>query len=579
MNDIIPPTQLSQNLPNENVAGDSAVQEIRSRPLSKLTYRILSFNVLVIFILAMGVSYLGTARKYITQSRLENLETEAALYTAILNAGINLPLKDMVKVEMSPNVNSGIMLGKDKSLDKKTFNFFHQSIMRLNAFKEQKIVIYNARGEVFLNSGEIPMRRFYEIRGQQNSSIIDRISSQIQGLFSVTFRLPLLPDIDKSEEISMQEQQVHYEDLKIAAWSGADGGLILTAFSPLYIGDQVVGGFRVIRRDRAVEDSFAETREEIFRLIVLAMIMTIAHSLYLAASIGHPLRALAVAAEKYRANLCKAADIPDMSSRDDEIGELSEGMRAMARGLELRLSAIEQFAADVSHELKNPLTSLRSALETLPRVTTDENKAELFRIALHDIQRMDRLISDISLTSRLDAELSRDCLILIDIKELLAAITAQYNQFNKIDGIVQRKIKIDFYSSIEPALVNAHAARLQQVFCNLIDNAISFSPIGGSVLVKLENNLEHIKVIIEDGGPGIPENKLNKIFERFYSQRPHEESFGMHSGLGLSIARQIIEAMGGKILAENIKDAEQKIMGARFIVRLKSVKLTNNFNT
>ncbi|MBL8639128.1 MAG: sensor N-terminal transmembrane domain-containing protein [Alphaproteobacteria bacterium] len=536
------------------------VNEIRDRPLSKLTYRILSFNLLVIIILAMGVSYLGTARKYIIEAQLENLETETALYATILNAAASIAGKK------TPD----LFEESDQARQQAVFHYFNGAVSGLNALKEQKIVIYDGRGRVFLETGDLPMRRFYEVKSNADSQWGEKLSSTIQGLLSVTFRLQPLPDIHDAAQILAREQPINYGDLKIAAWAGVDGGLILTAFSPIYEGDRIVGGFRVIRRDRAVEDNFAETREEIFRFIFLAMIMTIAHSLYLAGSIGHPLRILAVAAEKYRLNQGRAQVIPDLSARDDEIGELSHAMREMAQSLEARVNAIEQFAADVAHELKNPLTSLRSAIETLPRVKNSDDQAQLMRIAMHDIQRMDRLISDISLTSKLDAELARDVPSMIDIKELLKNIIEKYHS---------QKVPMITLSAPEGAvLVGGSNARLDQVFCNLIDNAVSFSPPGGAITVSIDRNADRVKITVDDEGPGLPENKLHQIFERFYSERPEQENFGMHSGLGLSIAQQIIMAMGGKIDAENIKDADGRIKGARFIVRLKSTYLRNNFN-
>lgn len=536
------------------------VNEIRDRPLSKLTYRILSFNLLVIIILAMGVSYLGTARKYIIEAQLENLETETALYATILNAAASIAGKK------TPD----LFEESDQARQQAVFHYFNGAVSGLNALKEQKIVIYDGRGRVFLETGDLPMRRFYEVKSSADSQWGEKLSSTIQGLLSVTFRLQPLPDIHDAAQILAREQPINYGDLKIAAWAGVDGGLILTAFSPIYEGDRIVGGFRVIRRDRAVEDNFAETREEIFRFIFLAMIMTIAHSLYLAGSIGHPLRILAVAAEKYRLNQGRAQVIPDLSARDDEIGELSHAMREMAQSLEARVNAIEQFAADVAHELKNPLTSLRSAIETLPRVKNSDDQAQLMRIAMHDIQRMDRLISDISLTSKLDAELARDVPSMIDIKELLKNIIEKYHS---------QKVPMITLSAPEGAvLVGGSNARLDQVFCNLIDNSVSFSPSGGAITVSIDRNADRVKITVDDEGPGIPENKLHQIFERFYSERPEQENFGMHSGLGLSIAQQIIMAMGGKIDAENIKDADGRIKGARFIVRLKSTYLRNNFN-
>jgi two-component system sensor histidine kinase ChvG len=245
-------------------------------------------------------------------------------------------------------------------------------------------------------------------------------------------------------------------------------------------------------------------------------------------------------------------------------------MREMTEALKLRLTAIEQFAADVAHELKNPISSMKSALETLPKVKNDDDRQRLMMVLHHDLQRMDRLISDISQASRLDAELSRDVLIPLDIRNILnSLIDVKTNPKSRRPDETQGQIKrVGFEYA---ALVRGQSGRLAQVFDNLISNALSFSKNGSSVTVRIEANDERVKIMVEDEGPGIPESRLDKIFDRFYSERPVSEGFGMHSGLGLSIAKQIIESHSGTIHAENRKNAEGQVIGARFIVRLGAV--------
>lgn len=333
------------------------------------------------------------------------------------------------------------------------------------------------------------------------------------------------------------------------------------------------GLLRVIRRDVEVEDDFSDTRLEVLRFLGLAMLLTIAHSLYLAGEIGHPLRKLATAAEAYRLNRVKSTEIPDLGHRRDEIGELSHAMRDMTKALHDRISTIEQFAADVAHELKNPLTSLRSALETIPRAKKDEDRERLMSIALHDLQRIDRLISDISQASRLDAELSRSDLVRVDLRQIILPLIESMK-----DPMV-RGTSVDTLSNLvctgldTPVFVYGQPGRLEQVFQNLIGNALSFAPEGTQVVVTIDANTERVKVIVDDFGPGIPDNRLEKVFERFYSERPVSENFGMHSGLGLSIAKQIVMAHGGLISAENRKDETGQVLGARFIVRLRVAEM------
>ncbi len=519
-------------------------EDLRPRPLSRLTYKILSFNLLVIFIIAMGISYLGTTRRNLIESKLGNFETESFLYSDILNR----------------------ILESDKSSkDDKLYS----EISSLNIRDNQQIVLYTAEEEILYKNGKLPVRKFFELKSEETASALDKALSFIEGLLSVTFHLQILPDLDSSDILSANEMSYNFPDIRIAAWSSEDGGLVLTSYFPLYKQGALIGGIRIIRRDLDVEESFAETRMEIFRFFALALLMTVAHSLYLASLIGHPLRKLATAAEAYRLNRGRFVDIPDMSARQDEIGELSHAMREMADSLQKRLSTIEQFAADVAHELKNPLTSLRSALETLPLVKKEDDRQKLMGVALHDLQRMDRLISDISQASRLDAELSRSELFLLDLREILIPLIESRNDpLQKNSTNIEKKII--YHGLDEPVMIYGHSGRLEQVFQNLIGNALSFAPEKSHVIVTVTNGPERVKITVDDSGPGIPENRMDKVFERFYSERPISEGFGMHSGLGLSIAKQIIDAHSGIISAENLKDENGNILGARFTIRLKS---------
>ncbi|MDY0029657.1 MAG: ATP-binding protein [Pseudobdellovibrionaceae bacterium] len=526
---------------------EESLDEIKPRPLSRLTYRILSFNLLVVLIIAMGVSYLGTTRQNLITSQLDNFENESYLYGAYISQ----------------------MLAAGSSIESKDFQ---DSMSVLTSKDNQKFVIYDLEGTVIYTVGKLPPRAGFVRTSEEETSYAEALLLYIDGLFSVTFHLPPLPE-DTSDDaaLSLLEKNYNFYNIKIASWSSEDGGLVLTSYVPLIHNDIPVGGLRVFRRDIEVEDNFAETRMEIMRFLVLAMVMTIAHSLYLASLIGHPLRILATAAEAYRLNRSKHVEIPDLSDRQDEIGELSHSMREMANSLQKRLSTIEQFAADVSHEIKNPLTSLRSALETLPRVRNDEDRDMLMQVALHDLQRLDRLISDISQASRLDAELSRNELLPIDLRNIIfPLINAHKDPMSRLEKQSGQSDRVICEGLDEPIMIMGQAGRLEQVFQNLIGNALSFAPEGTQVRVTVQNGSDRVKITVDDQGPGIPENKLEKVFDRFYSERPVTESFGMHSGLGLSIAKQIVSAHNGTITAENRKDSSGKTLGARFSVRLKT---------
>jgi len=526
---------------------EEGLDEIKPRPLSRLTYRILSFNLLVVLIIAMGVSYLGTTRQNLITSQLDNFETESYLYGAYISqmrtAGYSAESKD-----------------------------FQDSLATLTSKDNQKFVIYDEKGNVIYSVGKLSARTGFIKSSEEDASFVETALIYLDDLFSVTFHLPPLPaDITNDSALSLLEKNYNFYNIRIGSWSSEDGGLVLTSYVPLIHNGASIGGLRVFRRDLEVEESFSETRMEILRFLVLAMVMTIAHSLYLASLIGHPLRKLATAAEAYRLNRSKYVEIPDLSDRQDEIGELSHSMREMANSLQKRLSTIEQFAADVSHEIKNPLTSLRSALETLPRVKKEEDREMLMQVALHDLQRLDRLISDISQASRLDAELSRNELLPIDLREIiLPLINTHKDPMSRLEKNSGKSDRVICEGLDEPILIMGQAGRLEQVFQNLIGNALSFAPEGTQVRVSVQNSTDRVKITVDDDGPGIPESKLEKVFDRFYSERPVAESFGMHSGLGLSIAKQIVSAHNGTITAENRKDESGHVLGARFSVRLKT---------
>jgi two-component system sensor histidine kinase ChvG len=324
-----------------------------------------------------------------------------------------------------------------------------------------------------------------------------------------------------------------------------------------------------------IDDAVEFERLVVLGVFGMAAAVMVVLSMLLARSIGGPVRRLASAAEHVRRRTRSRVEIPDFTTRSDEIGHLSGAIRDMTDALYSRIEAIESFAADVSHELKNPLTSLRSAVETLPLVKTADSRDRLLAIIQHDVRRLDRLISDISDASRLDAEMQRQEAAPIDLQQLLSAVLKIANEVPRDDGV-----KIVFSTARTPGaperfIVPGHDSRLGQVIDNLVENARSFSPPGGTVRVSCRRLKSEVEIAVEDEGPGIRPDAIERIFERFYTDRP-EQGFGQNSGLGLSISRQIIEGHGGRIWAENRMarprpGAEPEVKGARFVVRLPAV--------
>ncbi len=321
----------------------------------------------------------------------------------------------------------------------------------------------------------------------------------------------------------------------------------------------------------------AERRVVLFTFGFVALV-TILLSVSLAGTIAEPIRRLSAAAERVRRGINKRVEIPDFTARRDEIGHLSGSLRDMTNALYDRIDAIEAFAADVSHELKNPLTSLRSAVETLAFVKTDEQRARLIAIVKHDVRRLDRLITDISDASRLDAELARVEAAPLDMAKLLTAIAALANETRKAGAA---EILLDVArlpAGVDPIrgfMVLGNESRLGQVVRNLLDNARSFTAPGTRVHVRLRRVRSDIELRVEDHGPGIAPDNFERIFERFYTDRP-DGSFGSNSGLGLSISKQIVTAHRGRIWAENRygkpdPQGGRPVLGARFIVRIPAV--------
>ena len=348
------------------------------------------------------------------------------------------------------------------------------------------------------------------------------------------------------------------------------GDVIVSVAVPVQRFRAVRGALMLSTQGADIDDMVEAERLAILKVFLIAAAVMVVLSILLAGTIAEPVRRLADAAEAVRRRIRARVEIPDFTTRRDEIGHLSGTLRGMTDALYSRIEAIESFAADVAHELKNPLTSLRSAVETLPLAKSDESRARLLTVIQHDVRRLDRLISDISDASRLDAELQRQEAAPVDCAKLLTTLVAVANEVKREDRV---KVTLRFESGGAHSFqVPGHDSRLGQIIDNLIENARSFSPPGGTVRVNCRRLRHFVEIFVDDDGPGVRPEVREKIFERFYTDRPHQ-GFGQNSGLGLSISKQIVEAHGGAIWVENRTGAasangEPCILGARFIVRL-----------
>lgn len=345
------------------------------------------------------------------------------------------------------------------------------------------------------------------------------------------------------------------------------GDRVVSVSIPVRHVEQVLGVLTLEAGD--VDETLAAQRLALMPFALVALAVSLLSSLLLHLFVARPVMRLSAAADAVRLQRARAISLPDLDHRKDEIGDLARSLETMTETLSDRMDAIERFAADVAHEIKNPLTSIRSALETLPLVRTEAQREKLTGLLQQDVRRLDRLITDISNASRLDAELNRDRPRPIDLTVLLSEIVGVYEAGIK----PEEGVHVTFAGSeADHAMIRGRDGPLGQVFRNLIDNARSFSPPGGEVRITLSRDdidpERPVRVRIDDDGPGIPPENLETVFERFYTSRPRGAAFGTNSGLGLSIVRQIVEAHGGRVWAENRPGADGAVAGARFEVAL-----------
>jgi len=372
-----------------------------------------------------------------------------------------------------------------------------------------------------------------------------------------------------AEEYPEIMRALHGETANSVRSEPSGGGLVISVAVPVQRYKEVLGAIMLSSTNTDIEDELRLVRLELLRIFAAAVVLTVLLSFYLAGTIARPIRRLAEAAERARGRGARV-DIPDFTGRGDEVGDLSGSLREMTDTLWQRMSAIERFAADVSHEIKNPLSSLRSAVETATRIEDPAKQRRLMAVILDDVERLDRLITDISDASRVDAELSRLEMEPTDLGAMLGAL-AEMHEATHSDGAP--RLVLDQSAARGRALVvPGTESRLSQVLLNVIANAVSFSPPNGEIRVQATLDGRAVLIAVEDDGPGIPEDKLTAIFDRFYSERPVGEKFGTHSGLGLSISKQIVEAHRGRIWAENRRDASGTVCGARFLIRLPLVR-------
>jgi two-component system sensor histidine kinase ChvG len=556
-----PPSEAVAELPSGPRAGLSHSPSVELRPrtgrrwtVSPLTRRILAVNVLALALLAGGFLYLGKYQASLIGQQIESLKTQGEVFAAALGEGAVLD-----------SVDEGEILLPDLA---------RQMMRRLVEPTHTRARLFDVRGDIIADSrilrGPLDAVQVHELQPQEQEGAVVRLANRIYDKFlSMLPRHTSYPVYRESAspragEYAEVARALRGESGHAIRSDPQTGGLIFSVAIPIQRYKQVLGAIMLSAGSAEIEEELRTVRLELLRIFGVALLVTVLLSFYLAGTIARPIRRLAAAAERARGRRARV-EIPDFTRRGDEIGDLSRSLREMTDALWQRMSAIESFAADVAHEIKNPLSSLRSAVETVARIEDPTNQRRLMAVILSDVQRLDRLITDISDASRLDAELGRLELEPVDIAAMLETL-ADVHEATRTDESPHLVLAIG--KSERQLVVPGIETRLSQVFLNIIGNAISFSAPLGEIRLAARHDGRAVLVTVEDEGPGIPEEKLTAIFDRFYTERPLGEQFGTHSGLGLSISKQIVEAHRGTIWAENRKDANGATIGARFSVRL-----------
>jgi two-component system sensor histidine kinase ChvG len=555
---------------------------------SSLTRRIVVLNLIGLAILVSGILYLNQFRAGLIDAKVQSLQTQGEIIARAIAASAGVDTTDevpldpekLLEAEQSEAgaVGDALPTSLEFTIDPERAAPILRPLVKPTGSRAR---IYNQDGALILDSdtfysrGEV-LRYDLPPPSAEEPDALTRFWQAVKTRMR-QYDLPLYTEIGGANGLAYPEVATARTGTSVPIVRINDKGeMVVSVAVPIQRMRAVLGVLLLSTRGGDIDNIVAAERWGIVRVSLFAAAITIVLSVILANTIAGPVQRLASAAERVRHSVKARAEIPDFTDRTDEIGHLSGALRDMTSALYRRIDAIESFAADVAHELKNPLTSLRSATETLPLVKNEESKERLLEIIQHDVKRLDRLISDISDASRLDAELAREDARPVDLAELIRTTVPLFNDIHRGDmqGVT---FEIAYAPGAHPYRVTGHDSRLSQVIVNLLDNAISFSPPGGRVNVATRRIGSEIQIAVEDEGPGIPEENLERIFERFYTDRP-QESFGQNSGLGLNISRQIVVAHGGRLYAENrppsgatrgLPDAGgRKSGGARFVIRL-----------
>ncbi len=528
--------------------------ELARARFSGITRRIIFFNLIALTIFVAGVLWEQTARTGLIDERITGIREQALIVAGALAEYAANPEARSVTVETAEPL-----------------------LRQLIAPTRLRAQVYSTAGTLLTDTRYLLARNAVTseelpppVSSNQFIAFFQRATARARQFYDEIVGIRPLGKLEPYFEAG-RNGRVYRE--VVAATAGRtessvrvneQGKLVISVAVPIQRLATLYGVLMLTTESGDIDDILREERSALIRVSLVAFGTLLLSSLYLAGFIAIPLRRLAAAAERVRRGRTGREQIPTFGDRGDEIGELADSLSAMTRALYDRIDGIEHFAADVAHELKNPLTSLKSAIEMIERTPEPLAREHLGLVVRNDIKRIDRLISEISDASRLDAELSRATTEPVDIAKVLETLASIYNSMELPQNVTVHFHRDDGRS----AVVQGIDERLGQVFRNLIDNAVSFSPEGGTVRVAVSIAGPIVRAIIEDEGPGIPTNDLERVFDRFFTSRPADHGFGKNSGLGLAIVRQIVVSHGGRVWADNLRNAADKKCGARFIIEL-----------
>jgi two-component system sensor histidine kinase ChvG len=553
-------------------------RSVRLTLFSSLTRRIVFLNLAALAVLLATILYMNQFREGLIDSKIESLLTQGRIIASAI-AGSATASPDAITIDPEKLLELKAGESLQPRLDPLVNFRYPINPEQVAPVLQALIKPTHTRARIYDPDGILTLDSRNLYAGGQILRYDLPAIGETEDIWSSKYLGYLLNRLLQREELPVYRDLTgpgtQYPEVQ-AALTGAptpivrqtvDGKLTVSVAVPIQRFRAVLGVLLLSTEGDDIDRIVREERLAILRIFLVAAIVTFVLSALLASTIASPLRKLSEAAKRVKRGVKSRVSIPDFSARQDEVGNLSVSIRDMTESLYQRIEAIESFAADVSHELKNPLTSLRSAVETLPLAKTDDSRKRLLDVIQHDVKRLDRLITDISDASRLDADLVRDHAETIDLAELVNNIveaSREVRHHKKSAEIECKVLRTGFGKRGYP--VAGHDTRLGQVINNLIDNAASFVPESkGKVSIELQRDAKSIFLTVEDNGPGVQAENVDRIFERFYTDRPESEGFGQNSGLGLSISRQIIEAHAGTITVKNRTDGQT---GARFTVVL-----------